>query len=171
MRKLRKKITGAEYHITAKTNGGKNIFCNKEDGEKYKEVFLDVIKRCKKKYNFELRTYCIMSNHIHLVITPAHNEDLSKIMQWILSVFAKKYNKMKGTFGHVWYDRFFSKIIYTYEQRINTIHYVWNNPVKAGIKDKAKDFIYSGLHQLFIKNYEIIEPPDNVTAYCLKCYV
>ncbi len=52
-----------------------------------------------------------MGNHFHLIIRPQKNENLSRIMQWILSVFALKFNRLFTYSGHVWYDRFTSKII------------------------------------------------------------
>lgn len=115
------------------------------EDEQMKLLFLDVLKRAKKKYNFIFRSFCIMGNHIHLEITPQHEISISKIMQWILSVFAKNYNKIFAYKGHVWYDRFKSKIIETVQQLINTFLYIANNPVRAGIANHPLAFNYSGI--------------------------
>lgn len=86
-----------------------------------------------------------MGNHIHLEITPQQEISISKIMQWILSVFAKNYNKLFAYKGHVWYDRFKSKVIETLQQLINTFLYIANNPVRAGLVEHPLSFVYSGI--------------------------
>ncbi len=103
-----------------------------------------------------------MSNHVHLVIQPHPSEDISKIMQWILSMFAVLFNKLHGYKGHVWYDRFKSKIVESLKQLAALLEYIKNNPVKAGLVKKAENYKYCGT--AFIKNriFEIIEPPGSI---------
>jgi putative transposase len=109
-------------------------------------LLLETITRCKKKYSFKMLTFVIMGNHTHLMIIPGKNSPLPKIMQWIKSVFAKKYNKLTGQSGHVWKDRYFSVIIETVEQFITTFEYIVKNPLKAGLVQNAKDYRHSGLY-------------------------
>ncbi len=59
-----------------------------------------------------------MPNHVHMIIVPK-KDNLSKIMQRLLSVFARRYNKWKGYEGHVWKNRFFSKILKDIQQFID----------------------------------------------------
>ena len=66
MRKNRQLLEGAEYHVTARINRGENIFLARED----RELFMSILKRAKKKFNFSLKNFCIMGNHIHLLIKP-----------------------------------------------------------------------------------------------------
>jgi len=99
-----------------------------------------------------------MSNHIHLLIEPAPGTSLSKLMQWILSVFAIHFNKMFGLIGHVWYDRFKSKIIRSFQQLINTLQYISDNPVKAGICKESRNYAYSGLYEFKRKRYRLLNP-------------
>lgn len=120
------------------------------EDEQIKLLFLDILQRAKEKYHFIFRNFCIMGNHIHLEITPQNEISISKIMQWILSVFAKNYNQLFEYKGHVWYDRFKSKIIETAQQLINTFLYIANNPVRAGLVEHPLDFVYSGIS--FLKN-------------------
>jgi len=72
-------------------------------------------------------------------------ESLSRIMQWILSVFAQKYNKSFNYIGHVFYDRFKSKIIEDFRQYVATFIYIMENPVRAGIVTKPEDFENNGV--------------------------
>ena len=164
MRKRRELLPLAEYHVIAKANRSEFIF----ESTQVKKLFLEILKQAKKRYRFKIRTFCIMNNHIHLMITPGENENLSRILQWILSVFAIRFNKMFGFHGHVWYDRFKSVLIRTIKQVYNTFIYIADNPVKAGIVENAIDYPYSGVRHLFKRNYSIIETPNRTTAKILS---
>lgn len=142
MRKPRKLSAKVIYHVCARANRQELIL----EDEQIKMMLLDVISQAKKKYNFLFRNFCIMGNHIHLEIEPCGDISLSKIMQWILSVFAIRYNRLFKYKGHVWYDRFKSKIIESFQQLINTFLYIANNPVRAELVMHPLDFKYSGLH-------------------------
>ncbi|MBU0581005.1 MAG: transposase [Candidatus Margulisbacteria bacterium] len=141
MRKPRIKQNGATYHVTARINRQELIFQYLE----FKELFIVVMKEAKNKFSFCFRNFCIMGNHVHLDIEPLAGTDLSKLMQWTLSVFAKRYNIVFGYKGHVWYDRFKSRIIKTVRQYINTFFYIANNPIRAGLVNHPYDFAYNGL--------------------------
>ena len=158
MRQPRKKKRKAIYHIMVRTNRQEFIF--KQDN--IKDIFISVLRRAKKKYRFKIINFCIMSNHVHLIIQPHPNEDISRIMQWILSVFAVIFNKIHGYKGHVWYDRFKSVIIESLKQFASVYEYIVNNPVKAGLVKKAEDYKYCGITYLKNKVFEIVDPPDMI---------
>ncbi|MDR2485459.1 MAG: transposase [Treponema sp.] len=97
----------AVYHITARANRGEIIFhC-----PAMRQLFLKILKRAKQKYGFSVHNFCIMGNHIRLVIRPSRKGSLSKIMQRVPGLFARAWDKARFVKGHVWGDRFFSKII------------------------------------------------------------
>ena len=147
---------GAEYHITAKINRGEFAL----ESKVIKEMFLQTVKRAKEKYSFKLKSFVIMDNHIHLLIKPGKSENLSKIMQWILSVFAKHYNKHFNLKGHVWYDRFKSKIIESFHQLLATFRYISNNPIKAEMAENPEEYLYGALWFIRHRIFDIVEPPD-----------
>ena len=101
-----------------------------------------------------------MSNHVHLLIKPGLDTSLSDLMRYVLSVFAGRFNRMFGLKGHVWYDRFKSIIIQSFNQLINTFNYISNNPVKAGLCLDARKYFYCGLYELKRKRFRVMEPPD-----------
>jgi REP element-mobilizing transposase RayT len=98
-----------------------------------------------------------MGNHVHFLLKPAHGESLSRIMQWILSVFAIHYNKWANTKGHVWYDRFKSIIINSLQQFLSTFEYITNNPIKAGLCSRPSEYKYSGQYFISINDFSLIE--------------
>jgi putative transposase len=156
MRKLRVLKKDATYHVVSKINRDENIF----NEEEFKNLFLDVAKRAKGKYDFELRNFTVMDNHIHFLIKPLKDSNLSRIMQWILSVFAIYYNSEKKLSGHVWKSRFFSKIIDDIHQLLTTFKYISNNPVKSGMIEKSNEYKYGGLFYIKHKIFDLVSKPD-----------
>ena len=156
MRKPRLLKNGASYHVTARANRQENIFEEKS----MKKLFLDTLKAAKKKYKFQMYNFCIMDNHIHLMIRPGKMGNLSRILQWVLSVFAVNYNAEYDYHGHVFYDRFHSKIIDDIRHFKTVFDYISDNPVKANMVRKAEDYEYSGLWFIKFKKFEIVEPPS-----------
>ncbi len=124
MRRPRIKIRGATYHAIGRINRQEMIFADTV----IKELLLKKIREAKLKFSFIIKNFCIMGNHVHLIIKPLEHSDLSKIMQWVLGNFAREYNIEQGYKGHVWYDRFKSVIIDDEKQMYRTQFYIWNNP-------------------------------------------
>ncbi len=157
MRKRRELKDGASYHVYALINRKEyllqEIFI--------KKMFMIILKRAKKKYSFQIGNYCIMDSHIHFILKPLNGESLSAIMQWILGVFAQKYNKSFNLHGHVWYDRFKSKIIIDFRQYLHTFVYITNNPVKAGMVGSPVDYRFSGINDIQKGIPGIMERPPN----------
>ncbi|MCK4516404.1 MAG: transposase, partial [Spirochaetaceae bacterium] len=84
MRKPRRLVDSARYHVIARANRREFIL----ESDRIKDMFLSVITQAKRRFRFSIDTVCIMDNHIHLLLRPRNGESLSRIMQWILSVFA-----------------------------------------------------------------------------------
>ena len=78
-----------------------------------------------------------------------------------MKYIAQQYNRTFELKGHVWYDRFKSKLIISFKQFLNTFIYISNNPVSAGIVSSAVEFRYSGINDILKGNHDIIERPPN----------
>ena len=102
---------GADYHVTCSINNMEHLM----KPDEIKVLYEKVLAECKRKYVFLVIHFGIMDNHVHLIIRPGR-ESLSKIMQWLNSVFAMRFNRLTGRCGHVWKCRFWSKIIDRIEQ-------------------------------------------------------
>ncbi|MFW5642641.1 MAG: transposase [Alkalispirochaeta sp.] len=158
MRKPRQLQRGAEYHVVARANRQEFML----DSPRMKELFMNIVRKAKRKYSFRVRNFCIMGNHIHFLIIPEDGESLSRIMQWILSGFAIRFNRIFGYHGHVWYDRFKSIIVRTLRHFVAAFAYIAANPVAAGIVDDPLDHAYNGIRHIRDGDYSVIEPPDSL---------
>jgi REP element-mobilizing transposase RayT len=104
MRMPRMLQEGARYHVSARANRQEMIF----DSDEMKYLFLSVVNLAKRKFVIRIENFCLMGNHFHFMIRPGMGESLSSIMQWILSVFAMRFNRTHRLTGRVWGERFFS---------------------------------------------------------------
>ena len=155
MRKTRRLVDGARYHVVARANRREFIL----ESDRIKDMFLAVISRARRRFRFSVDTLCIMDNHIHLLLRPGDGESLSRIMQWILSVFAVRFNRLFELQGHVWYDRFKSVVIGGLRQFAHAYSYITENPVTAGMVSRARDYAYgsAGIRRGGVKG--ILGPP------------
>jgi putative transposase len=161
MRRARQLLDGAEYHVTARVNRSEMLLMPEET----KLLMLAVIERAKKRYRFQIKNFCILNNHIHLLIKPDKNESLSRIMQWILSVFAMTWNRRHKLWGHVWGERFFSRIILGIVDFLRVFIYIDENPVQAQLVNHPCEWQFGGLWHHRCGINAVTEPPDDIVLY------
>lgn len=92
---------------------------------------------------FELHAYCLMSNHVHLLIKEAQVGDISLIMKRLLTKYAMYFNKKYERNGALIASRYKSVPVEVDEYFIPLIGYIHQNPVKAGMVDKPKEYRFS----------------------------
>lgn len=156
MRRPRKLLDGARYHVTARVNHQEPRL----DDAASKALFLDTLKRAKSKYSFSIENFTVMGNHYHLLIRPLRGESLSRIMQWIMGVFAMAYNRIHRLKGHFWQARYYSRIIDSLRGLLEVFAYIDANPVKACLADSVWGWRFGGLHHHRIGRPDIASPPD-----------
>ena len=121
------------YHIMLRGNERKDIFVDKQDKKKF---IMTVIQK-KANEAFKLYAYCIMDNHLHLVIKE-QNEPISQIVKKITTSYAYYFNNKYKRVGHLFQDRYKSETIEDEPYLLSVIRYVHNNPEKAEITKKEK---------------------------------
>ena len=85
----------------ARGNNGEYIIKDEQD----KKHYIDIVKKYKERYQFKLYAYCLMDNHIHMLIEVSE-VPLAKIMQGIQQVYTQHYNKKYKRTGHVFQQRY-----------------------------------------------------------------
>ena len=84
---------------------------------------------------YRLLAWCVMPNHVHVVVRPFEGNELSKIMQSWKSFTAKRINKMIGRKGKFWQDEYYDRLIRDETHLEQALVYIVKNPIKAGLKD------------------------------------
>ena len=112
-----------------------------------------------------------MNNHAHILIKTDQIAYLSKYMQKLNTRYARYYNKKYNRVGYVFRDRFKSQVIYSEDQLYNCIHYIFNNPVKAGLCSNAEDYPFSNYKKINYTpsdDYIFIDVDDDDKDLCQK---
>ncbi len=112
-----------------------------EDSEDY-DKFLNIMKDCKAICEFKLFAYCLMRNHIHLLIKEC-KEPLEQIFKRICGRFVYWYNIKYRRTGHLFQDRFKSEPVDSEKYFFTVLRYIHQNPTKAGICKCVEDYAYS----------------------------
>lgn len=94
------------------------------------------------KYRVDVLAYCLMTNHVHLVVVPASEEALNRMLKPLHMRYAQRINRRKGWKGHLWQGRFFSSAL-DEDYLWAAIRYVERNPVRAKIVPRAEHYPWS----------------------------
>src|ERR1700691_6068277 len=105
-RKLRMEYPGAIYHVMNRGDRREPIFGDDKD----RACFLETLAEACGKTGWQVRAYCLMKNHFHLVVeTPRGN--LVAGMRWLLSTYSNRFNHRHGLCGHVFSGRYKALVV------------------------------------------------------------
>ena len=128
-RKPRRLTEAGVYHVVTRGNNRQALFREVKDYE----FFLYLLERMKEEHLFEIYHYCLMKNHVHLLMKFYNAEGLQKVMQRVNLRYAKYYRKKYKYCGHVFQDRFKSFAIEKDSYLLECGLYIERNPLKAKI--------------------------------------
>jgi len=151
-RVAREKCGNSIYHICVRGNNKQDIFLDNEDREEY----LKRVRNYEERYKMQIYAYCLMTNHVHLLIYD-NNQDISKFMQGLSLSYVKYFNKKYERTGHLFQDRFTSVMMKNDMQLMYVSRYIHLNPVRANIVKKAKDYRWSSYSV-----YEVGKDKNNI---------
>ena len=137
-REARKKSESNIYHVMLRGINRQIIF--EDDGDRH--YFMTVLKHCKDIAGFRLYAFCLMSNHVHLLIEPA-GEPLSQIFKRVGSKYVYWYNQKYQRVGHLFQDRYRSENVETNQYFMTVLRYILQNPMKAGIESRPGSYPWS----------------------------
>jgi len=143
------------YHIMLRGNSRRDIFLDDEDRQK----FLYTLINKKKDNEFILYAYCLMDNHVHLVLKE-NKDNISHIMKRINTVYAIYFNKKYQQSGHFFQDRFKSEVIEGEPYLLAAIRYIHNNPLKARLVKVPEDYKWSSYSEYLSNQTRMIVTED-----------
>ena len=119
---------------------------------------ISVLNLAIEQYSFELAGFTIMDNHFHFFIKTVENgETISRIMQYIKSQFAQRYNRLMNRTGPFWNERFGDTIIEFAKEPVFTffwiIWYLGYNPVRSQYVHDPRDYHYSSINCYLNENF------------------
>lgn len=141
-RKPRFYLPDVPVHIVQRGNNRQAIFYDEKD---YR-VYLGWLKDALERYDCQLHAYVLMTNHVHLLVTPAAQDSISRMMQYIGRRYVPYINQEYGRSGTLWEGRYKSSLIQEEPYLLACMRYIELNPVRAGMVKKAVEYPWSSYH-------------------------
>ena len=132
-------FSGSYYHVLTRGNDRKQIFNKPADYL----VILSIIRKYREKCRISITNYCLMPNHLHLLVFIEEGGDLSKFMKMILQVYANYHRKEYNSAGFLYQNRFKSLLIEKGSYLMECARYIERNPLRAGLADNISSWIWS----------------------------
>lgn len=143
-RKPRIEIEGGLYHVIARGNARQDIFHSREDQQK----FISLLDKAKHRLGFYLYAYCLMTNHLHLLIE-RRSETVGRIMQRVLTGYSQYYNKRYHKVGHLFQGRHKSILCQSDRYLAKLVRYIHLNPVRANMVATPDEYDFSS-HRAYL---------------------
>lgn len=127
------------YHVVFRGINRQHLFEEENDYT----YFLQVLQQLKAEMLFEIHAYCLMSNHVHLLIKEKDVGDISLIMKRLLTKYVMYFNRKYQRNGALIASRYKSIPVEVDEYFISLIRYIHQNALRAGITRKLEEYPYS----------------------------
>ena len=134
-------IPNYPHHVTQRGNRRQLVFFNDGDYQAY----LSMMSAALKKAEVEVWAYCLMPNHVHLVVTPKKEDGLRRFFGEAHRRYTRRINFREGWRGHLWQERFHSFVM-DENYLLAAVRYVELNPVRAGLCSRAEEWRWSSVH-------------------------
>jgi len=143
-RKGRVVIPRCPHHIVHRGHNRRAVFVEERDYRRY----LWSLRECKLRFGVKVYAYCLMTNHVHLVLDPGDDvKRLAVLMKHVAGGQTRFVNTLERRTGTLWESRFRSTPIDTEEYLLTCCRYVELNPVRAGITQHPRDYPWSSYRQ------------------------
>ena len=132
-------IPNQPLHIMHRGNNRQDIFESEEDMIRIKED----IDYALEKSGCQLHAYVVMTNHLHLLITPESKEQLAVFMQAMASKYVRYFNAKHQRTGTIWEGRYKSCLVDSEQYLFTLYKYIEMNPIKANMVETSTDYPWS----------------------------
>jgi REP element-mobilizing transposase RayT len=148
-RQARIKSSTGVYHVMLKGIDSRNIFMHEDD----KLFFMEKLIRARELGEFKLYAYCLMDNHVHLLLK--EGEELGVSIKRITVGYVRYHNQKYGRTGHLFQNRYNSEPVEDERYLLAVMRYIHNNPLKAHMVESQAEYIWSS-YQKYLDAYKNI---------------
>src|SRR6185312_13463069 len=138
-RHARLRIAGLPLHVIQRGNNRARCFTREGDYG----LYMGMLGELCVKFECELHAYVLMTNHVHLLMTPGDAASVSNVMKNLGQRYVQHVNRMDGRSGSLWEGRFRSSIVDTEAYLLRCYRYIECNPVRAGMVADPADYPWS----------------------------
>ena len=133
-------IPGQPQHVIQRGNNRQAIFCTESDYHFYLEKLYEAAQ----KHRCDIHAYVLMTNHVHLLVTPQSEEGIGKMMQMLGRYYVQYFNYSYKRTGTLWEGRYKATVIDTEQYLLTCMRYIELNPVRAqGMVDHPSEYPWS----------------------------
>lgn len=151
-------VPNQPHHIIQRGTDGTTTFRDDQDFR----VFLHWLREGAAEYKVAIHAYVLMSNHIHLLASPADAEGMAKMMQWIGRHYVPYFNKRYSRIGTLWQGRYRTSVIDTERYFMACSRYIELNPVRAGLCHAPEEYAWSSY-----RHHVGLQPDTLITDHAL----
>lgn len=151
-------LVGHPQHVIIRGNNREPIFYADEDYQFYLEKLL---KACE-KHDCEIYAYVLMTNHVHLLITPFKKDGISKVIQMVGRYYVQYFNYIYQRTGTLWEGRYKATLIDSEQYALSCYRYIELNPVRADMVEHPSDYPWSSYRVNALGNTSELVTPHEV---------
>ncbi|MSU94653.1 transposase [Pseudomonas mandelii] len=131
------------HHVVQRGHNRQVVFAEPGDFQRY----LDDLRELKTLYDVKVYAFCLMTNHVHLLLAPRDSAaSLGQLMKGLAGRMTRYRNKLEGRSGTLWESRYKSSVVQTDTYLLACSRYIELNPVRAQMVQRAQDYPWSSLH-------------------------
>ncbi len=127
------------HHIVQRGHNRQVVFAQPRDYERY----IGALREFKKEYGVALYAFCLMTNHVHLLLAPRDSTGLARLMKRLAGRQTRHHNRLEGRTGTLWEGRYKSSLVEHDEYLLACSRYIELNPVRARIVARPQDYAWS----------------------------
>jgi putative transposase len=153
-------IADIPQHVVQRGNNRQPCFITRRD----RAVYLKKLKEFSTEYSVSIHAFVLMTNHVHLLVTPTHGDGVSYMMQALGRYYVRYFNKIHKRTGTLWEGRFKSCLVDTENYFLIVSRYIELNPVRAKMVSRPEEYSWSSYHHNALnKKLKLITPHS---IYC-----
>ncbi len=142
------------HHIIQRGNNRQKVFFAIETRKKY----LELIEEYADIWDTSVLAYCLMTNHVHLLVKPHQDDSLAKMMQGVSQGYSKYINRRYERTGRLWESRYYSCVVDEESYLWQVARYIEKNPKRAGLVRQEEDYPFSSARA------HVLDVPDKVLS-------
>ena len=132
-------LPGVPVHVIHRGNNRAACFVADAD----RSFFLFHLGRALGRFDCALHAYCLMTNHVHLLLTPANADSCGLLMKYVAQLYSQHVNRTYARSGSLWEGRFRSCLVQSETYLLSCYRYIELNPVRAGLVRHPRDYAWS----------------------------
>jgi putative transposase len=127
------------HHVVQRGHNRQVVFAEPGDYRRY----LGALRALKSRFGIAVHAFCLMTNHVHLLVTPGDSDALAKLMKGLAGRQTRRHNRLEGRTGTLWESRYHSSVVARDDHLLACSRYIELNPVRARIVQRPQDYVWS----------------------------